>query len=405
MKNNIATKRVLLLNAGHNDERLLRALKMLNCYVITTGNRPELPGHKLADEYIYGDYTDLDAMYALAVDRRVDAVCPCCNDFGVITAAYISEKLGFSGQDNYETTLTIHNKANFKAFAARLGGIRTPEAASFCDMEEALHWAAHTKETFPMIVKPVDLSAGNGIRRADGAEELSACIRDAFARSRVKKIVVEPFIQGTQHGFCTYLINRKVAAVCSNNEHSFINPYRVEVDTFPAAQVELVQADLILQIERMADALDLTDGIFHLQYILKDGKAYILECMRRVLGNLYSVPAEGLGGGFDWDYWEVRAKCGFGTQGFPPSVPQKGFWAYRALIAPQDGVYEGISIPPDIQKHVYASRMVQEAGYAVSNHKSDPLGFLFMRFDTYEEMMQIMVQRYGDITIRIRKDA
>ena len=118
MKNNIATKRVLLLNAGHNDERLLRALKTLDCYVITTGNRPELPGHKLADEYIYGDYTDLDAMYALAVDRRVDAVCPCCNDFGVITAAYISETLGFSGQDNYETTLTIHNKANFKAFAA-----------------------------------------------------------------------------------------------------------------------------------------------------------------------------------------------------------------------------------------------------------------------------------------------
>ena len=196
-----------------------------------------------------------------------------------------------------------------------------------------------------------------------------------------------------------------MAAVCSNNEHSFINPYRVEVDTFPAAQVELVQADLIRQIERMADALDLTDGIFHLQYILKDGKAYILECMRRVLGNLYSVPAEGLGGGFDWDYWEVRAKSGFGTQGFPPSVPQKGFWAYRALIAPQNGVYEGISIPPDIQKHVYASRLVQEAGYAVRNHKSDPLGFLFMRFDTYEEMMQIMVQRYGDITIRIRKDA
>ena len=93
MRDNIATKRVLLLNAGHNDERLLRALKTLNCYVITTGNRPELPGHKLADEYVYGDYTDLDAMYALAVDRRVDAVCPCCNDFGVITAAYISEKL------------------------------------------------------------------------------------------------------------------------------------------------------------------------------------------------------------------------------------------------------------------------------------------------------------------------
>ena len=100
MDKHISQKRVLLLNASHNDERLLKALKKLNCYVITTGNRPELPGHKMADEYVYGDYTDLESMYRLAADKKVDAVCPCCNDFGVITAAYVSEKLGFKGQDD-----------------------------------------------------------------------------------------------------------------------------------------------------------------------------------------------------------------------------------------------------------------------------------------------------------------
>ena len=237
MDKHISQKRVLLLNASHNDERLLKALKKLNCYVITTGNRPELPGHKMADEYVYGDYTDLESMYRLAADKKVDAVCPCCNDFGVITAAYVSEKLGFKGQDDYKTTLIIHNKANFKAFASELGGINTPTAVSFGDIDEALKWGMLYAKDFPLIVKPVDLSAGNGILRADTPEELLENIKNAFSYSREKRIVIEPFIEGTQHGFCTYLIGQKVAAICSNNEHSFINPYRVEVDTFPAEKI------------------------------------------------------------------------------------------------------------------------------------------------------------------------
>lgn len=395
----IKKKRVLLLNASHNDERLIHALKKLGCYVITTGNRPELPGHKLADEYVYGDYTNPEEMYALAKNKQVDAVCPCCNDFGVITAAYISERLGFCGQDDYETTLILHNKDKFKAFAAELGGIDTPDAVSFGEPEGAVKWAETGEFEYPLIVKPVDLSAGNGIHRADTLQELLNCIQVAFDKSRVKHIVIEPYIEGTQHGFCTYLIDRKVVAVCSNNEHSMINPYRVEVDTYPADHVELVQESLIRQIETIAQALKLSDGIFHLQYILKDGRAHILECMRRVLGNLYSIPAECLGDGFDWDYWEVRAKCGFGYDGFPKCVPQRGFWAYRALIAEQNGIYDSILVPADIQKYVDSDWMLHSPGYVIENHMSDPVGFLFMQFSSQSEMMEIMINRYAEIRI------
>ncbi len=396
-------KKVLMLSASHNDERLIRGLKKLGCYVITTGNRADLPGHKLADEYVYGDYSDLEAMLELAKRLEVDAVCPCCNDFGVKTAAYVQDKLGFKGQDSYETTLIIHDKDKFKKFAEELGGINTPIAKNFKDEDSALVWAEKVTD-FPVIIKPVDLSAGNGIRRADSVDELKENIKFAFKTSREKRIVIEPFIEGTQHGFCTYLINKKVVAVCSNNEHSFINKYRVEADSFPADHVELVRADLIAQIERMANALDLVDGIFHLQYILKDGKAYILECMRRVLGNLYSVPAEGLGGGFDWDYWEVRAKCGFGVaDAFPKYVPEEGFWAYRALIAKENGIYKGVHLTKEFSDHVYDEWMLQKPGYVIKNHMSDPLGFYFLKFDNAEEMHRVIVDHYNDVWIEVEK--
>jgi len=393
-------KRVLLLNASYNDERMLLALRKLGCYIITTGNRPDLIGHKLADEYVYGDYTNLEAMLQLAKDLKVDAVMPCCNDFGVKTAAYVSEKLGFKGQDTYENVLIMHDKDKFKAFAEELGGINTPIAKSFDSEEKALEWA-RTADDFPLIVKPVDLSAGNGIKRCNNPEELEVNIRGAFAKSRQKVIVVEPFIEGTQHSYCTFLINQKVAAYCSNNENSFINPYRVEVDTFPAFNIDEVREDLTEQIERMAKALNLTDGIFSLQYIYRNGKAHILECMRRVLGGLYHVPAEGLGKGFDWDYWEVKARCDFGLSDFPQHVPQSGFWAYRSLVAAKNGTYRKLIVPDDIRKHVYLERVLHTPGYVIDNHGSDPVGFLFLNFDSAEDMHRVMVEEYDRVIVDV----
>ncbi|MBP5468021.1 MAG: hypothetical protein J6Z11_02100, partial [Candidatus Riflebacteria bacterium] len=139
--------------------------------------------------------------------------------------------------------------------------------------------------------------------------------------------------------------------------------------------------------------------IFHLQYIYKDGKAYILECMRRVLGNLYSIPAEGLGQGFDWDYWEVKAKCGFGTDDFPENVSQKGFWAYRALIATKNGIFMKIEIPENIEKNVYNIRMLHSSGYHIKNYLSDPVGFLFMNFESQKDMKKQMIDDYDSIKV------
>ena len=105
-----------------------------------------------------------------------------------------------------------------------------------------------------MIVKPTDASAGNGICRVDGYGPAREAVRRAFDRSRAGRIVVEPFITGSQHGFCTFLKNRKVIAVCSNNEYSFENPYRVEIDTFPADNYGQVADELIARFAEVQHA-------------------------------------------------------------------------------------------------------------------------------------------------------
>ena len=140
-------------------------------------------------------------------------------------------------------------------------------------------------------MKPVDCAGGKGVNRAENFAEASKFLPLAFEYSKAGRIVIEPFITGSQHGFCTFLRDQKVVLCCSNNEYSVMNPYRVEIDTFPSDDFEDNRDKLIDIIEKIADILNLKDGIFHMQYILQNGKIYILEVMRRVLGNLYFVPA------------------------------------------------------------------------------------------------------------------
>uniref|UniRef100_UPI00351D8936 AraC family ligand binding domain-containing protein n=1 Tax=uncultured Ligilactobacillus sp. TaxID=2837633 RepID=UPI00351D8936 len=44
-------------------------------------------------------------------------------------------------------------------------------------------------------------SAGNGIHKIEKREEARGYIQDAFENSRNGRIVIEPFLEGSQHGF------------------------------------------------------------------------------------------------------------------------------------------------------------------------------------------------------------
>lgn len=387
-------KRALLLCTSHNDLGLIRALRKLGYYIVATGNRPDSPGEPWVDRYIKADYSDQELILSIARQEQIDVIVPCCNDFGVYTAAYVAEQMGLRGYDSYETTLTLHNKDRFKQFAKEYD-ILTPQTEAFDDEKTALEYAMKT--VFPIIIKPTDSSAGNGINKVENIDEAEDAINEAFVRSRKKRIVIEPYIEGTQHGFCTFLIDRRVVACCTNNEYSILNPYRVEIDTYPADGWLDVYPILVEQIEKMADILQLKDGIFHLQYILRDGKPWIIEVMRRVLGNMYSVPANMLTG-IDWDYWEARARCGLDCHDLPKVIKQEGFYAYKAIMGDANGIIRDIKIPDKYKKYIYDQFWLLKPGDKITDHKKEPVGFLFMMFASAEEMYKVLIEEYrGDL--------
>ena len=171
------TVKVLLLCASHNDLGLIKGLKKLGCEIIVTGNIPGQIGEKYCDEYIQADYSDKEIILTIAKERTVDAICACCNDYGVYTAAYVAEKLCLPGYDSYETTCCLHHKDQFKELA-KLLDLTTPWTVSFTKPEQALAFLEGTP--YPVILKPIDASAGNGVSKIDSFSEAEDAVRKAF---------------------------------------------------------------------------------------------------------------------------------------------------------------------------------------------------------------------------------
>ena len=386
---------MLLLGGSHAEIPLIQAAQALGWYVITTGNNRDGLGHPYADKTVFADFSDKDAMFKLAKSEDVQAVCSGCNDFALLSTVYVCEKLGLPGHDSYTTSLEIHHKDKYRALATRLG-IPTPRAITvsvtgtgFAADNCANFDAAIANLTFPIIVKPVDLTGGKGIHRAANPEEAREAYKDACSRTRQDHIVVEEFVQGTNHGFSAMLVKGKVAFAFSDNEQYFVNKYLVSGANSPSTSGSETLAKLRDYSERIARELHLVDGILHIQYIEKpDGTPVIIEICRRPPGDLY-IKFVKYATGIDYPKFIVMAETGEDISGIA-DVPTQGYWLRHCIMAGPDiangSTVRDVTFAPEIQGNIVEKFLWYKPGERIADRLTYKAGIVFFKFRSPEEM-------------------
>lgn len=380
---------MLLLGGGHAEIPLIQAAQSLGWYVITTGNAREGLGHPYADKNVFADFSDKDAMLELAKSEGVQAVCSGCNDFALLSTVYVCEKLGLPGHDSYATSLEIHHKDKYRALATRLG-IPTPRALVVRNAAE--FEAAIAQLTFPIIVKPVDLTGGKGIHRAATPEEAHTAYKDACSRTRQDHIVVEEFVQGMNHGFSAMLVKGKVAFAFADNEQYFVNKYLVSGANSPSTSSNKTLAMLREYSECIAQDLHLVDGILHIQYIERvDGTPVIIEICRRPPGDLY-IKFVKYATGIDYPKFIVQAETGEDISGIA-DIPTQGFWLRHCIMADCQagengcsGTVREVTFTPEIQGNIVEKFLWYKPGEVITDKLTYKAGIVFFKFDTLAEM-------------------
>lgn len=446
----MSKKRLLLLGGGHAEIPLIQAAQELGYYVITTGNAREGLGHPYADKNVFADFSDKEAMLALAREEGVSAVCSGCNDFALLSTVYVCEKLGLPGHDSLEISLQIHHKDKYRALAERLE-IPTPRSrrVSVSHAESAPRHAEsaprHAEEsqhqlltldeacaqlTFPLIVKPVDLTGGKGIHRVNNVAEAREAYADAISRTRENHIVVEEFVTGTNHGFSCFLKDGRVAFYFADNEQYYLNKYMVSGANTPSSTSKNGLDLLVEYSERIAGDLHLVDGILHIQYIERDdGIPVIIEICRRPPGDLY-IKFVKYATGVDYPKMLVQAECGLNVpwilrcaqndgEGFVQNDGAgfvrndgEGFvrndgegvkpFLRHCVMADRTGVVDGVDFAPEIKNNLVEKFLWFKEGDVVTDPFYYKAGIVFLQFDSVQEMTEKTANMNDLIRIRLK---
>lgn len=378
-------KKILVAGGGYADIPMILSAKKLGLKVYTTGNRPDELGHKYSDEYIPADFSDRQAIADLCRMLGVDGVCPCCNDFSALSAAYAAEKLGLPGHDSVETLETLMHKDKFRKFC-KLHGLPTPAWHSQT-ADEPL--PRNLNMRYPLIVKPVDLTGGKGIIKVGAPEELYPAMQNAVALSRSREVVLEEFIDPDDfhHNFVAFLKNGKIVFYNSDNEHYYKNRFLVWGMSIPTSAAKGVDLEMAAHCEKIASILNLKDGIVISQHCVRDGKLLITEFGRRMPGNLHGRLIE-LATGFELSVYTVMAAMGMDCSGASHREPQ-GYWAENCIMADRNGLVKSMALDEKIKHRVVESMIWGDKDYRIDNCMVDKLGVLLMRFDSYEEMISV----------------
>ncbi|MDQ1566214.1 MAG: hypothetical protein QOF96_1094 [Actinomycetota bacterium] len=302
----VVARVLLLLPTGtYKAPDFLDAARRLDVDVVVASETAQTLADAMGDRALVVDLANPEAsaaaISALATRHPLDAVVG-VDDQGVMIAALAGERLGLS-HNAPEAVARTRNKAAMRtALAAADGRPRHADAAgilrqpAFRVVGRDGDVVAAAKEVgWPVVVKPVSLSASRGVIRADdpAAAEAAAArvwaILDDDCHPGDEPILVEAYVPGEEVAVEGLLrAGRLEVLAVFDKPDPLTGPYFEEtIYVTPSRLPEPVQAGIARSVAGAAAAIGLTEGPVHAELrIDPEGRPWILELAARTIGGL-----------------------------------------------------------------------------------------------------------------------
>jgi biotin carboxylase len=274
------TKTVMILAASLYQVEAIRAAKRLGYRVVTSDNRPDNPGHALADISYAIDTTDRHEILRAARQENICAILSPCTDVAVSTAAFVSQELGLRGVP-LSAADTLTTKLRFREHAIKIG-IPYPRFIPSDQWRQPI-----SVLQFPVIVKPNKSSGSKGIRIALNHSEIDHAITDAKKQSLDGNAIIEQVIVGSQHTCEGLLRNGRVVFSVITDRFTTPPPYvATSGHRVPSLTTDKFKQHIVETIQKTLTSLDVFDCVFDCDFILTpDSSVVLLEITPRLGGN------------------------------------------------------------------------------------------------------------------------
>ncbi|WP_455085199.1 ATP-grasp domain-containing protein [Prevotella nigrescens] len=397
-------KRLMLLGGIRYLLPVIKAAHHHGYYVITVDYVPDNIAHKYSDEFHNVSILNKDAVLNLAQELKINGILSFGVDPGVVTAAYVAEKMNLPFQCSYKSACILQDKSRFRQFL-KDNNFNVPNAKGYSSKEEAIDDMEYYN--WPVIVKPVDSAGSKGVMRVDDISQLSSAIDYALSESHNGHFIIEDFLEkeGNSSDCDSFTVDGKLV-FCSFNDQLFdtkaINPYTPAAFIWPSTMPQWAQNELFSELQRLMTLLNVKTGVYNIETRLcKDGKPYIMEVSPRGGGNRLSEMMKYISG---QDLIDNCVRAAVGEPIDTISQPKyKGYWAEVILHSDSNGIFQTINIDKStenkylVEKDIWIKKGDKVQGFSGAN---TTIGTLVLRFKKERELIKFINNINKWITIQ-----
>jgi len=383
--------RILMLGASEAQMVAIQRAKALGMYVITADNRPDNPGHALADASYNVSTVDIEEVYKVAQKEQVNGILSYASDPGALTAAVVADRLGLPG-DPPHAVVMAQDKLLLREQQQRL----SHPIPRFVDADD--HSALKSlwsDSPHGLVVKPTDRAGSAGLhifKSKPSWEQLENAI--AYARSLAfrKRVIVESRLQREGRQFVGDYIFHDSKLIFA----SYGDQYQHQTDTTEVDIGSLIQSEhdsnVLLRsssmIRELITSLGLRSGIYNTDMIVSAGQVYLLDFGARLGGNMLGE-VHRLATGVDYTQLALDIALGITPTIKSKTTPSNA--GYLVLHANSAGILRHLELSPELRKHVVFDLRSKIGGDMVNPYRStyDRLGILVLQSDDRSALLDI----------------
>lgn len=399
----MSQKKILLLGGSAQQVVAIDKAKELGFYTVLCDYLPDNPGQYHADKFYQTSTTDKQAVLEIAQNEKIDGIIAYASDPAAPTAAFVAEKLGLP-TNPYDSVEILCNKDRFRRFLEE-NDFNAPRAGGYSNVSEAIKDLE--KFELPVIIKPVDSSGSKGATVMRSWDKVEEALEFAFSFSRGKRIIIEEFIE-KKHPYLiggdVFVVDGKIVLWGLLNCHrdDRVNKLVPVGKSYPLALCDEDIQRVHDTLQTMVDKLHIKQGAMNVELVVdKNNRVWPIDVGPRNGGNM--IP-DLLGMIFDVDVVDLSVRAAMGESISSEIKEGKPFFATHNLHSDRNGRYVDIKFDEKIEKNIVRKCLYKKEGDEVEffDNASKALGIIFLKFDTLDEMSDMLGNIYDHITIVLK---
>ena len=290
MKTDFSNKKLLMLGANPETANIVKVAQQMGVYTIVTDYNPDAPAKKVADKSYNIDAMDVDSLYKMACDEKIDGVLVGVADPLIAPYQKLCEKLNLPCYATKESVYAFTNKRHFKETCKKYGIEGVPEY-SIDDLD---------KVVFPVIVKPADSNSGKGITLCRVREELSADIERAKKESKTATVLLERYMETSDISIYYTIVDGKPYLSSLSDRYTLRNDTKSTPiclgDIFPSKYYEEFIKNEHPKYCKMIEDLGVKNGVLYVSAFYENGHFYVYDPGFRLQGGGFHLVLKSVNG-------------------------------------------------------------------------------------------------------------